>query len=112
MNAEMELHDIIYPAVKPWGGTGLVGASSLAARQILAAGYSRPRMITAAEELDALPGGTVIRDSKGVTWQRYMKVLDEPVWFAATRDTGFYFDSNLTDDNRLPATVIYSPEES
>jgi len=63
MSAEMDLHDIIYPAVKPWGGTGLVGASSLAAQQILAAGYSKPRTVTTSEELDALNEGAVVLDS-------------------------------------------------
>jgi len=36
-----------------------------AANEILAAGYSKPRTITTAEELVALPNGTVVMDGKG-----------------------------------------------
>lgn len=36
-----------------------------AVERILAAGYRKPRTITTTEELDALPGGAVIRDNDG-----------------------------------------------
>ena len=75
---------------------------------ILAAGYSKPRTITTVAELEALPGGSIIRDDLGFAWQKYNKpISDKPAWFAATRDTGFYFSSNFIDGNRVPLTVLF-----
>lgn len=82
------------------------------ASRILAAGYRKPQQVTTAGELDALPGGSIIRDAKGVAWQKYNRPLsDKPAWFPATRDDGFYFSSNLIDDERTPATVLHIGEK-
>lgn len=71
---------------------------------ILAAGYRKPRTITTAEELDALPVGVVILDSYSDTcrknqygsWQSF----DEPDETYSTRSI----------EGCLPATVLYEPE--
>lgn len=53
---------------------------------ILAAGYRRPRIITTAEERDALPDGSVVL-AEGVAYQHYASQVD------------------------LPATVLHEPEQ-
>jgi hypothetical protein len=100
MSAEMDLHDIIYPAVKPWGGTGLVGASSLAAREILAAGYAKPRTITTIAELDALPEGSVILPKfGGRTWRRGLVSWDNGIYR--------WSSASLASHSTFPAAVLY-----
>jgi hypothetical protein len=42
-----------------------------AVERILAAGYSKPRTITTAEELDALPVGSVVKDNDGHAHLKY-----------------------------------------
>lgn len=66
-----------------------------------------PRTITTVEELDALPGGSIIQDAKGIGWQKYNKVAEKPAWLPATRQEGFYFSSNLVDADRTPATILH-----
>ncbi|MDF3309777.1 hypothetical protein P3H15_32685 [Rhodococcus sp. T2V] len=71
---------------------------------VLAAGYRKPRTVTTAEELDALPFLTVIRDSDGAVHERlewdYGPALQ---W---TRDGA----QDLHP--KLPATVLYTPVEA
>ena len=38
------------------------------AEEIIAAGFHRDRTITTAEELDALPAGTIVMDRRGEPW--------------------------------------------
>jgi hypothetical protein len=73
-------------------------------------GYTRPRTITTAEELDALPIGSVVLseaylhhvDHWKVSFQRW----DDGSWHRGGRS------ADTHPDNFLPATVIYSPEAS
>ena len=75
---------------------------------ILAAGYRKPRTITTAEELDALPDGSIVRDAKGFAWQKYRRPISQnPAWFAATRDDDFYNSSDFIDANRTPISVLW-----
>ena len=79
---------------------------------ILAAGYRKPRTITTAKELDALPVGSVVRTSgdedqfdprvatKAAFWH------NESEWFVAD-DSEWCLSSDELDD--LPATVLYEP---
>jgi len=74
---------------------------------LIAKGYAKPRTITTAEELDALPDGCVILDRGCVAWQK-RDAGNDPLWHAARnrtlrRDTGALAE-------RLPATVLYEPE--
>ena len=94
------------PGFIAWTGQGPMDL----AVALTAAGYSKPRAITTVAELEALPGGSIIRDDLGFAWQKYNKpISDKPAWFAATRDTGFYFSSNFIDGNRAPLTVLWEP---
>ncbi|MDQ5861777.1 MAG: hypothetical protein M3536_05895 [Actinomycetota bacterium] len=80
---------------------------------ILAAGYRKPRTITTAAELDALPVGSVIRTSghedhfdprvavKTGFW------MSESEWEVADAED-FCLDSGELDD--LPATVLWEPQ--
>lgn len=40
------------------------------AAALLAAGYRKPRVVTTAEELDALPVGSVVLDDEGDPWHK------------------------------------------
>lgn len=65
---------------------------------ILAAGYRRPRTITTAQELDALPWEAVMRDVFG------------DVYSARGHGTFWAFgddDSQVRDEIVLPATVLF-----
>lgn len=78
-----------------------------AADAILAAGYRKPRIITTAEELDALPVGSVVLDNDGYG-EVYQKAARRPAgikWY----ETGYAIHWDSLELN-LPATVLYSPE--
>jgi hypothetical protein len=64
---------------------------------ILAAGYRKPRTVATAEELDALPNGSIIRDDEGDGWQ-FFGLMG---WFV----TGG--DKEGSESPTLPATVLY-----
>ena len=75
---------------------------------ILAAGYSKPRTITTAEELDALPIGSVILSE---TYRHYAD--GTLISFQRNQDGHWYRGARARDthpDNFLPATVLYEPE--
>lgn len=82
---------------------GTVTAEIIAA-SILAAGYSKPRTITTAEELDALPVGSVILSNGG---EDSAQKDDEGYWYLWGGDIGL-----VSEEIMLPATVLYTPEES
>jgi hypothetical protein len=65
---------------------------------ILAAGYRKPRTVTTVAELDALPAGSVIRESLLVCIK----------WGSGSWGTfsGDSYDSSRID---LPVTVLYTP---
>ena len=70
---------------------------------ILAAGYSKPRTITTAEELKAEYEGLVVLDAEGMVWKidgkssQWVNIEDG--------DSERYSD----DDIALPATVLHEP---
>jgi len=80
-----------------------------AASIILAAGYSKPRTITTAEELDALGWKATVLDANGCVWVNDGDTLDEwaslsernlqggPIWRGSA-------------DIALPATVLHEGE--
>jgi hypothetical protein len=81
------------------------------AREILeaAAPHLKPRAITTAEELDALPIGAVVlsetytgQSGQQISFQRW----DDGDWHRGARS------SDTHPDNFLPATVIYEPADS
>lgn len=74
------------------------------AGDLLRAGYRKPRTITTAEELDALPFESVVRDAAGHVLERWGDALDA-IW--VTVQIAAYIPRG---DIALPATVLYSPE--
>jgi hypothetical protein len=79
------------------------------ADELLAAGYRKPRTITTAEELDALPIWSVVRDGDGWVWEACSRTWagenpkltwDGPEW------------GDRSEDIALPATVLYEPEQA
>ena len=65
-----------------------------------------PRQVTTYEELEALPDESVILDRGGVAWQKSHGTFDgKGKWFAAKRDSGFYYSDNFFD--RVPITVLH-----
>ena len=70
-----------------------------AAVDILAAGYRKPRTITTAEELDALPVDSVVRDDEMV-WLR-----GNSEWYTPMTTAG-YASMHIN----LPATVLWEPK--
>ena len=92
---------------------GVTVLDSAIADAILAAGYVKPRQVTTVEELDALPAGTIVRDSKGFAWQKYRRpISNNPAWFPATRDDGFFLSKNFIDNERVRLTVLHVGGES
>lgn len=67
-----------------------------AANAILAAGYRKPRTITTAEELDALPVGSVVKDDDGHAHLKY------PRGWVRTGQEPY-----STPEGILPALVIH-----
>lgn len=67
---------------------------------ILAAGYRKPRTITTAEELDALPEWSVVRSEQGTPWEKCAG------FWAETLGTGKHPASHIA----LPATVLWEPK--
>jgi len=67
-------------------------------KAVLAAGYVKPRTITTAAELDALPPGTIIREG----------ILTFSKWGSGAWGTfsGSTYSSDRVD---LPVTVLYEP---
>jgi hypothetical protein len=74
---------------------------------ILAAGYSKPRTITTAEELDGLDVGTVVMDGQGEVARKLAYG-----WRVLVSESGF--DAWLSDpleETYLPAIVLHEPTE-
>ncbi len=116
MSARDELAEVIANFRDDWykvARKSPAGIDRDEADAILAAGYSKPRTITTAEELDALPDGSLIESRGGVVFQKYAGWFAQDdagwqrpgyEWTARTRD--------LTDKAHQPLTVIHTPEES
>ena len=73
-----------------------------AADAILAAGYRKPRTITTAEELDALPHEALILTEDGGYWES-IKRIDGKNWWKEPGSTKVSPSTDLT----LPATVLH-----
>lgn len=108
MNARDELQKVIFGY---FGPTLAINAYRTPEQQdrelteaIIAAGYRKPRTITTAEELDALPFETVIRDADEAVLERWGQ-MEESGW--VTVMVASFIPS---DHIALPATVLYSPE--
>ena len=78
-----------------------------AAEEALAAGYRRPRTISTVEELDALPGASVVKDALTQVFEKQ----EAGVWHDGPHDW-LAFDGKFWDVDaiHLPATVLHEPE--
>jgi hypothetical protein len=100
------IHDSLYPGAYREDRMTWPQGIFVEADAILAAGYSKPRTITTAEELDTLPNGSVVlsdvyisNHGQAISFQRW----EDGLWHRGAR-------SSFTDpDNFLPATVLYEP---
>jgi hypothetical protein len=109
MSARDELAETVGACMGPWDVPGNLDEWEMIADAILAAGYSKPRTITTAEELDALPNGSVVlsdvyraHHGQAISFQRW----EDGCWHRGARS------SDTHPDNFLPAIVLYSPKES
>lgn len=59
--------------------------------------------VNSVEELDALPTGTVVRDSDGDVWER---------WIRSWKTIGVIHEFVGAEAIILPASVLYCPEEN
>jgi len=105
MNATDELAEVIYKARWVDGIKDVtVAADAGIANAILAAGYSKPRTITTAAELDALAEGVILRAEQGGVWTRAVDGIGA-VWRCAG-----YSHHYRADEIELPATVLFERE--
>jgi hypothetical protein len=84
--------------------SGPTGYGELFAGAIIAAGYRKPRTITTAEELDALPFGSVILDPVGLSLHK-----NEFAGWRASNGAK-EIPADMLAREALPATVLYEPE--
>ncbi|WNM64536.1 hypothetical protein SEA_MIDNIGHTRAIN_49 [Arthrobacter phage MidnightRain] len=74
------------------------------AETLLEAGYRKPRTITTAEELDALPFGSVILDPTGLSLHKN----EFTGWRASNGAKDI--DAEMLEREALPAKVLHEPE--
>ena len=78
---------------------------------ILAAGYSKPRTITTAEELDALTQRATVLDGNGHVWTNDGDTLDQ--WGSVSDPEAYGGPKWLgSADLALPATVLHEPKSA
>jgi hypothetical protein len=70
-------------------------------------GYRKPRTVTTAEELDALPGESTIRSACGVVYVKDYEIDDPYTQWWMTAGAVSEFQSTRI---ALPAAVLYEPE--
>jgi hypothetical protein len=86
------------------GTTPVFESDDRIAAAILDAGYRKLRAVTTAEELDALPFESVVRDAEGHVLERWGEP-EESLW--TTVMVNAYI---RRDDIALPATVLYEAQ--
>lgn len=91
------------------GTPGRAITAHVVARGLSADGWSKPRTVNSATELDALPMFTVIRSEQGSVWERQYGALGKPLWIEATQTRGF---PHTSDEITLPATVLFTPGDA
>ena len=87
-------------------GHGMVSRTvqgNRAADAILAAGWVKPRTITAVEELDKLANGSVILDRSGISLHKN----EFTGWRASNGAKGISLE--MLAEEGLPATVLHEP---
>ena len=92
-----------------------VDEARAAAEDVLAAvlpDLLAPEVITTVEEADALPGGSVVRDVRGIVWERPGDDEDETFRWRPTDGSGRYRTFTFERFRDLPLTVLYRPKEA
>lgn len=74
------------------------------ADHLLAAGWSRPRVVTTEDDLDALPDGSIVVDAVGTVWCRR-----DGLWCEAGYAEGLETWEVVDDTAGLPARILWSP---
>lgn len=103
MTARAELADLVWSVEMPSLGVLTLRDTEAIADAILAAGYRKPRVVTTARELEAVPRGVVLRSKAGTIAARFDAV--NGVVFGDDRP----FPWGIVD---LPAVVLYDPTEA
>ncbi|WP_280201293.1 hypothetical protein [Nocardia cyriacigeorgica] len=87
-----------------------LASPSETADYLIERGWRPPaRVIETAEELDALPNGTIIRDADGDVFEAS---ADGRVFWATLPDSGWHTDHGFAaDELTLPAVVLWEPEQ-
>ena len=75
-------------------------------------GLLAPEVITTVEEADALPGDSVVRDMRGIVWERPGGDEDETFRWRTTDGSGRYQTFTFERFRDLPLTVLYRPKEA
>ncbi|MBM4518358.1 hypothetical protein GS435_02745 [Rhodococcus hoagii] len=106
MNQRDELVDLIDDAIE-WAGQEDIALADHITDAILAAGYSRPRVVETVDQLASLPDGTAIHNANG-TLGELSTVGGVRVAFWAGNECE---DELIEPWIGLPATVLHLPEE-
>lgn len=85
------------------GGDWITGSPEYAADVLLERGWTKPRTVTTAEELAALPLKSVILSDGGDAWQKEFTGLHGYTWMTYAR----HMDSRRAASTLLPATVLH-----
>jgi hypothetical protein len=116
MSARDELAEVIANFRDDWYKVqrkSPAGIDRAEAKAILAAGYSKPRTITTAEELDALTDGSLIETKGGIVFQKYDGWHAEGdngwqrpgySWCERTR--------HFADSAHLPISILHEPKSA
>lgn len=104
MSQRDELANLILDHFRPVDGQFRLNPGD-AADAILAAGYSRPRVVETVEQLEALPEDSIVLDACGCAYRK--DGSGRTVWLGFGDEAAL--DWTCVD---LPATVLYVPEEA
>lgn len=105
----MSAHDLMVLIAKPFNKSGYCSAVEAfkigeAAEAILAAGYRKPRTVDTDDDLESLPLLAVIRDADGNVHERLEWNYGPALQWVSDGAEGRH--------PKLPATVLYQPEET
>ena len=105
MSARTDLQEIIERAIL---GKGIISGARDATEAIVKAGWRPPvRVIETVEELEALPGKTVIEDGDGDPWIKAEAPLMDSWMYAGLE----YSSENMFWGIRCPFCVVWEPEQ-
>jgi SAM-dependent MidA family methyltransferase len=106
MSERDELADLLWDMAIRHLGVATSSSKSMA-EELIEAGYRKPRTITTAEELDALPVDTVIRTAGGRVYEKGCYPDDKEFPFWSMTNEQREFGSRQVP---LPATVLWEPQ--